>query len=109
MANRAHTKLSEPSQITKSMRKEYDKRTGEVSDTVEGLRREFNSRVDDLRGATEQLREEYDDRVDQVHVQMDQSIDDSRKAVQKHPFLAIGVTLGVGIVAGVLLGRKTKS
>jgi len=91
------------------MRKEYDKRTGEVGDTVEGLRREFDRRVDDLRGAAEQLREEYDDRVDQVHVRMDRSIDDGRKVFQKHPFLAVGVTLGVGIVAGVLLGRKTKA
>jgi ElaB/YqjD/DUF883 family membrane-anchored ribosome-binding protein len=109
MASRAHTKLSEPRQITRSIRKEHDKRTDEVSGAVEGLRNEFNRRVDEVRGAADKLREEYDDRVDQVHVQMDQSIDDSRKAVQKHPFMAIGVTLGIGIVAGVLLGRKTKA
>jgi ElaB/YqjD/DUF883 family membrane-anchored ribosome-binding protein len=109
MANRAHTKLSEPREITRSMRKQHGKRTDEVRGTVEGLRSEFNRRVDDVRGAAESLRQEYDDKVDQVHVQIDQSIDDSRKTVQKHPFLAIGVTLGAGIVAGVLLGRKTKA
>jgi len=91
MAKRADTKLSEPHELARSVRKEYEKRT------------------EDVRGAAEILREEYDRRVDQVHDKLDQSIDDSRQTVQKHPFLAVGVTLGVGIIAGVLLGRKSKA
>jgi ElaB/YqjD/DUF883 family membrane-anchored ribosome-binding protein len=91
MAKRADTKLSEPLELARSLRKEYEKRT------------------DDARGAAGILRKEYDKRVDQVHDRVDQSIHDSRQAVRKHPFLAVGVTLGVGIVAGVLLGRKSKA
>jgi ElaB/YqjD/DUF883 family membrane-anchored ribosome-binding protein len=91
MAKRADTKLSEPRELARSLRKEYEKR------------------ADDARGAAGILREEYDKRVDQVHDRLDQSIDDSRQSVRKHPFLAVGVTLGIGIVAGVLLGRKSKA
>jgi ElaB/YqjD/DUF883 family membrane-anchored ribosome-binding protein len=90
MAKRAETKLSEPRELARSVRKEYENRT------------------DDVRGAAKILREEYDKRVEQVHGRLDQSIDDSRQSVRKHPFLAVGVTLGVGIIAGVLLGRKSK-
>jgi ElaB/YqjD/DUF883 family membrane-anchored ribosome-binding protein len=91
MAKRAYNNLSEPQELAKSVRKEYEKRT------------------DGVRNASEILRKEYDKRVDQVHDRLDQSIDDSRQTVRKHPFLAVGVTLGVGIVAGVLLGRKSKA
>jgi ElaB/YqjD/DUF883 family membrane-anchored ribosome-binding protein len=91
MAKRADTKLSEPRELARSVRKEYEKRT------------------EDVRGAAEILREEYDMRVDQVHDRLDQSIDDSRQSVRKHPFLVVGVTLGVGIIAGVLLGRKSNA
>jgi ElaB/YqjD/DUF883 family membrane-anchored ribosome-binding protein len=91
MAKRAYTKLSEPHELARSVRKEYEKRT------------------EDVHGAAEILRKEYDRRVDQVHHTLNQSIEDSRQSVRKHPFLAVGVTLGVGIVAGVLLGRKSKA
>jgi ElaB/YqjD/DUF883 family membrane-anchored ribosome-binding protein len=90
MAKRVETKLSEPRELARNVRKEYERRS------------------EDVRGAAEILREEYGKRVDQVHDRLDQSIDDSRQTVRKHPFLAVGVTLGVGIIAGVLLGRKSK-
>ena len=73
------------------------------------MRKEYEKRTEDVRGAAEILREEYDMRVDQVHDRLDQSIDDSRQSVRKHPFLVVGVTLGVGIIAGVLLGRKSNA
>jgi ElaB/YqjD/DUF883 family membrane-anchored ribosome-binding protein len=91
MAKRAYSNLSEPHELAKNVRKEYEKTT------------------DNVRNASEILRKEYGKRVDQVHGMVDQSIDDSRQTVRKHPFLAVGVTLGVGIVAGVLLGRKSKA
>jgi ElaB/YqjD/DUF883 family membrane-anchored ribosome-binding protein len=91
------------------MRKEYHKRSDEVSGSMDGLRKEFGRRADDVRGAAENLREEYEKRADIVHAKLDQSIDDSRHTVQRHPLTAVGVTLGVGIVAGVLLGRKSKA
>jgi ElaB/YqjD/DUF883 family membrane-anchored ribosome-binding protein len=109
MAKRANAKLSEPREIARSMREEYEKRTGEVGDTVDGLRKEFKRRTEDVRGAAEDLRNEYDKRVGQASVRLSRSIDDSRETVQEHPFLAVGVTLGIGIIAGVLLGRKSKA
>jgi ElaB/YqjD/DUF883 family membrane-anchored ribosome-binding protein len=91
MAKRPDNKLPEPRELAKSVRKEYEKR------------------ADDVHGAAEILRKEYDRRVDQVHDRLDQSIDDSRQTVRKHPFLVVGVTLGVGVAAGVILGRKSKA
>jgi ElaB/YqjD/DUF883 family membrane-anchored ribosome-binding protein len=91
MAKRSDSKLSEPSELARSVRKEYEKRS------------------EDVRDAAETLREGYGKRVDQVHDRLDQSIDDSRQTVRKHPFLAVGVTLGIGVVAGVILGRKSKA
>jgi ElaB/YqjD/DUF883 family membrane-anchored ribosome-binding protein len=91
MAKRADTKTSEPSEIAKSLRKEYESRTDDVTDAMDGLRKEYGKRAD------------------QVRVRVSESVDDSRQAVRKHPFLAVDVTLGVGLVAGVLLGRKSKA
>jgi ElaB/YqjD/DUF883 family membrane-anchored ribosome-binding protein len=90
MAKRAYDKPSEAHELSKSVRKEYEKRTDDVND------------------AAQILRKEYDKRVDQVHERLDQSIDDGRQTVRKHPFMAVGITLGVGVIAGVILGRKSK-
>jgi ElaB/YqjD/DUF883 family membrane-anchored ribosome-binding protein len=109
MAKIADSKMSEPRELAKSMRKEYESRTDDVSDAVEGLRKEFGRRADDVRGAAEDLKGEYEKRADQVRARVSESVDDGRQAVRKHPYTAVGVTLGVGIVAGLLLGRKSKA
>src|SRR5271155_1886012 len=109
MAKRADTKMPEPREVARSIRKEYESRTDDVSDALDGLRKEFGRRADDVRGAAEDLEQQYDKKADQVRARVSESVDDGRHAVRKHPFLAVGVTLGVGFVAGVLLGRKSKA
>jgi ElaB/YqjD/DUF883 family membrane-anchored ribosome-binding protein len=106
---RGVTKLSEPREIARGMGKGHEKRTDDFGDAANVLRKEFSKRTDDVRGAAQNLKEEYDKRLGQFNVTLSQSIEDSRHTVQKHPFLAVGVTLGVGVIAGVLLGRKSKA
>jgi ElaB/YqjD/DUF883 family membrane-anchored ribosome-binding protein len=89
-------------EIAKSMKHEYAKRTDDAQDAVSDFRNE-------VRDAAENLREEYDRRVDQVHEQLDQSIDGSRKTVQGHPLIAVGVALTIGIIAGLFIRRQSKA
>lgn len=102
----AKKELTESEDIGKQMRKEYEKKAEDVRGSVNGLREEFDRRADEVRDAAENLREEYEKRVDEVHAQLDQSMADGKKIVQDHPALVVGVTLVVGIIAGLLLSRK---
>jgi ElaB/YqjD/DUF883 family membrane-anchored ribosome-binding protein len=101
MANKNDIKASSE-ETARNLRHEYSKGTEGVQDAVNDLR-------DNVREAAENVREEYDRRVDQVHQQWDQSIDGSRKSVQEHPFVAVGVALAVGILAGLLIRRNSNA
>ncbi len=109
MAKRYDIKVPESGEIAGNLRKEHAKRTDDVHSAMDNLRSEFDSRTDGVRDAAKNLREEYEKRVDQVHDQLDQSMDDGRKAVQEHPALVLGAALAVGVIAGILLGRKSKA
>jgi len=91
------------------VKKEYSKKTAEVNDSVGNMRSEFDKRTGDVHDAANSLRQEAVRRYDEAHEQVDQSIDDSRKAVKDHPFTAVGIALSVGIIAGVLMRRRSKA
>lgn len=95
--------------MANNLKKEYRKRADETTETMSSLRDGFDRRTGDFFDAAENLRQEAGKRVDHIHEQVDHSIDDSRKAVQDHALLAVGVALGVGILAGLLLRGKSKA
>lgn len=97
-----HDNKASSGELAKNMQHEYAKRTDDVNDAVSDFRVE-------VRDAAENLREEYDRRVDEVREQVDESIDGGRKSVADHPFLAVGVALAVGILAGLLIRRKSNA
>jgi ElaB/YqjD/DUF883 family membrane-anchored ribosome-binding protein len=70
------------------------------------LKKEYEKRVDEVRGVAENLKEEYGRRLDEIHGQLDQSINDGKQIVNDHPALVMGMTLAVGVIAGLLLSRK---
>src|SRR5579872_5835167 len=97
----AKKELAESGDVGMQLKKEYDRRAEDVRGSVNGLKEEFDKRADEVRDAAENLREEYEKRVAEVHAQLDQSMNDGKKIVQDHPALVVGVTLVVGVIAGL--------
>ena len=70
-------------------------------DAIKDLRKEFERRFDEARAKSVESMESG-------KKAFEDSMENGRKVVQEHPFLALGVTLTLGILLGALLGRKSR-
>ena len=95
--------------MANTLKREYGKKTAEVEGTVGNLRSNLDKTAGDFRESAASFRQDAVKRFGQAHDQMDQSIDDSRKAVADHPFAAVGIALGIGIIAGALVRRRSNA
>jgi ElaB/YqjD/DUF883 family membrane-anchored ribosome-binding protein len=95
--------------------------TAEAS--LEDIRRDLDKKIDQIKAelkakgpeAAEAIEESLDalkanleDRLSDFHESIDDQLDIGRKEIRKQPLMAVGVAVLVGVVAGMLLGRKCK-
>jgi ElaB/YqjD/DUF883 family membrane-anchored ribosome-binding protein len=87
-----------------------------TDESLRDLKKDFDRRIHDLQtevtegGSTavqesvDFLRNELDQRLSDLRKQVDESVEPGREAIRERPFASVGVALGAGVVAGVLLG-----
>jgi|GEM_PF-2403385 len=72
-----------------------DTATGHVDETVTELREQLEERIDHLRSSYREAEE---------RVRTSAAAADDR--IRTHPYQALGIAAGVGLIAGLLLGRR---
>jgi hypothetical protein len=90
-------------------------------DPLDELKREFERRIREIRtelregarGApadehVDYLRKDLGDLSLDLRQLLDDALEPGRDIIRERPFLALGLALGVGVLFGVLLGRKGK-
>jgi ElaB/YqjD/DUF883 family membrane-anchored ribosome-binding protein len=87
-----------------------------ADESLRELKKDFDRRIHDLQTEVSEggssavqesvdfLRNELDQRLSDLHKQVDESVEPGREAIRQKPFASVGVALGAGVVAGVLLG-----
>jgi ElaB/YqjD/DUF883 family membrane-anchored ribosome-binding protein len=55
-----------------------------------------------------ELRKDFDKRFEEIRVRLDEKLDEGRNVVRERPLVSLGAAVAIGIIIGVLLGRKSK-
>jgi ElaB/YqjD/DUF883 family membrane-anchored ribosome-binding protein len=91
--------------------------------SLDDIRRDLDKKIDQIRvslrekgpeaaGAIEEsldaLRSNMESRLSDFHASIDDQLEIGRKQIRKQPLMAVGVAVLVGVVVGMLLGRKCK-
>ncbi len=85
-----------------TIRTELKERGPEAVETVENslgdMKADFENRLSDMRESLENARESFDD-----------ALETGMTTIQERPLMAVGIALAVGVVIGLLFGRKGKN
>jgi ElaB/YqjD/DUF883 family membrane-anchored ribosome-binding protein len=110
MAKGAKNSRADAERAVQEMQKEFEKRIDAirtelkekgpeaVEKSLGELKTGFEGRLDDVRESIENARESLDD-----------VLETGRTTIQERPLMAVGVAVAVGVVIGLLLGRKSKN
>ncbi len=94
-----------------------------VKADLEDIRRDVDKKIDQIKAelklkgpeAAEAIEESLDalrvnleDRLSDFHAAIVDQLEVGRREIKKQPLMAVGVAVLVGVVAGMLLGRKCK-
>jgi len=78
---------------------------------IEKMKDELKEKGPEAAGAIEEsleaLRENLESRLGGIHASLDDQLEVGRREIRKQPLMAVGVAVLVGIVAGMLLERKS--
>jgi ElaB/YqjD/DUF883 family membrane-anchored ribosome-binding protein len=78
---------------------------------IEEMKDELKEKGPEAAGAIEEsleaLRESLEGRLGDIHASLDDQLEVGRREIRKQPLMAVGVAVLVGIVAGMLLERKS--
>jgi ElaB/YqjD/DUF883 family membrane-anchored ribosome-binding protein len=95
--------------------------TAEAS--LEDIRRDLDKKIDQIKAELKEkgpeaaeaieksldgLKANLEDRLGDFHASIDDQLEIGRREIKKQPLMAVGVAVLVGVVAGMLLGRKCK-
>jgi ElaB/YqjD/DUF883 family membrane-anchored ribosome-binding protein len=64
--------------------------------------------VESIEESLNDLKASLEDRLNDFHASIDDQLEVGRKEIRRQPLLAVGVAVLVGVVAGMILGRKCK-
>ena len=91
--------------------------------SLDDIRRDLDKKIDQIKvelkekgpeaaAAIEEsldaLKANLENRLSDFHASIDDQLEVGRKEIRKQPLMAVGVAVLVGVVAGMLLGRKCK-
>ena len=65
--------------------------------------------TDEVGRRTDEIRDRFDDSLESGRKMLDSSVESGRKVMNERPLLVLGATLAIGVIAGLLLGRKSKN
>jgi ElaB/YqjD/DUF883 family membrane-anchored ribosome-binding protein len=55
-----------------------------------------------------ELRKDLDRRLEEIRVRLNEKLEEGRGVVRERPLVSLGAALAIGIIIGVLLGRRSK-
>ncbi len=91
--------------------------------SLEDIRRDLEKKIDQIKAELKEkgpeaaaaieesldaLKSNLETRLDDFHATIDDQLDAGRREIKKQPLMAVGIAVLVGVVAGMLLGRKCK-
>jgi ElaB/YqjD/DUF883 family membrane-anchored ribosome-binding protein len=91
--------------------------------SLDDIRRDLDKKIDQIKAdirekgpeaseaieaSLDALKASLESRLSDIHESIDDQLEIGRSEIRKQPFMAVGVAVLVGIVAGMLLGRKCK-
>ena len=65
--------------------------------------------ADEVGRRTDEIRARFDDSLDSGRKMLDQSVQSGKKLMNERPLMVLGATLAIGVIAGLLLGRKSRN
>jgi ElaB/YqjD/DUF883 family membrane-anchored ribosome-binding protein len=95
--------------------------TAEAS--LDDIRRDLDKKIDQIKAELKEkgpeaaeaieksldgLKANLENRLGDFHASIDDQLEIGRREIKKQPLMAVGVAVLVGVVAGMLLGRKCK-
>ena len=61
-----------------------------------------------LEETLKELKKDLDKKFEEIRSKLDDTFEQSRGAVRERPLVSLGAAFAIGIIIGVLLGRKSK-
>jgi ElaB/YqjD/DUF883 family membrane-anchored ribosome-binding protein len=89
--------------------------------SLEDIRRDLDNKIDLIKAELKEkgpeaakaieesidaLKANLEGRLSDIHASIDDQLEVGRREIRKQPLMAVGVAVLVGVVAGMLLGRK---
>ena len=103
MAGKKKDSRSAAERSLREARRDFDKRIDEIRADLKEKGPEAIERVE---SALNELKGDLQSGFDEIHVTVDDEIEAGRREVREHPLLAVGIAVTVGVVIGMLLGRR---
>jgi ElaB/YqjD/DUF883 family membrane-anchored ribosome-binding protein len=103
MASREKDLRSAAERSLRKTRRDFDKRIDEIRAELKEKGPEAVERVEN---ALNDLKEDLQGGFDEVHGRFEDELEIGRREVRDHPLLAVGIALTVGVVIGMLLGKR---
>jgi ElaB/YqjD/DUF883 family membrane-anchored ribosome-binding protein len=103
MAGKQKDSRSAAERSLREARRDFDKRIDEIRADLKEKGPEAIERVE---SALNELKGDLQSGFDEIHVTVDDEIEAGRREVREHPLLAVGIAVTVGVVIGMLLGRR---
>lgn len=83
---------------------------GDAEDLLKATANQTGERVQQLRARTEEslrgVREHLQQAGEKVNAHVKDAASEMNQQVHQHPWTAVGIAAGLGLVVGILLGRK---
>ena len=100
------------SKLAKSARKEVKDMRGDLEKRIDGILSLLKEKGPEAVAKAEQslseLREDLENRLTDIRDSIDDTVETGRKGIQEYPLMSVGIAVGLGIIIGLLLGRKSK-
>ena len=87
------------------IRKDLDKKIDKIKAELKEKGPEAAEAIEESLDA---LKADLEGRLSDIHESIDDQLEVGRREIRKKPLMAVGVAVLVGVVAGMLLGRKCK-
>jgi ElaB/YqjD/DUF883 family membrane-anchored ribosome-binding protein len=112
--------ISREKQSTRTLHTKSYRRTGNpYRDTLLATKQKNNDgseweqamkgMTDEVGMRTDEIRARFDDSLESGRKMFDQSVQSGRKLMNERPLIVLGATLAIGVIAGLLLGRKSRN
>ncbi len=87
------------------IRRDLDKKIEQIKSE---LKEKGPEAADAIEGQLDALKANLESKLSDMHESIDDQLEVGRREIRKQPLMAVGVAVLVGVIAGMLVGRKCK-